>query len=62
MGVNSLADPAIARRGGGGAPIFGKNFYTPQLALICSRGIRHAPPENCEIWGLQWRISDHISV
>ena len=46
---------------GGGAPIFCKNFYTPQLALICSGGVRgHAPPENFEIWGLKWRILDHI--
>ena len=45
----AVADPGIDRRGGGGvAPIFQK-LYTPELALICSRGVRmHSPQGNIE--------------
>ena len=42
----SVADPGIDRQGG---RRFFEDFYTPQLALICSRGVR----------GI---VLDHISV
>ena len=35
----------------GGAPIFCKNFYTPQPALICSRGVQDCSPG--KFWNLR---------